>query len=132
MTGTLPRRGRTAPTGADATRKRGAAPTGPDATRERWPEERIARLAEDAARRTPGVAVPAATVRADGRAARVDLDLAVDHGRHLPTVAEAVRRRVAAQVEARTGLTVAGVTITVVDLLLPERGGGTTPPGSGG
>ncbi|SCG67983.1 Asp23/Gls24 family envelope stress response protein [Micromonospora inositola] len=119
MTGTLPRRG-------------SAAPTGSDATPDRWPDERIARLAENAARHAPGVYAPAATVCADGRAARVDLDLAVDHGEHLPTVAEAVRRRVAAQVEAHTGLTVAGVTVTVVDLLLPEQGGSTTPPGSGG
>ncbi|WP_319461742.1 Asp23/Gls24 family envelope stress response protein [Micromonospora sp. RTP1Z1] len=119
MTGTLPRRA-------------GTAPTRPDATPDRWPEERIARLAEDAARHTRGVSAPAATVRADGRAARVDLDLAVDHGEHLPTVAEAVRRRVAARVEAYTGLTVAGVTVTVVDLLLTEDGGDTTPPSGGG
>ncbi|WP_446215431.1 Asp23/Gls24 family envelope stress response protein [Micromonospora sp. IBHARD004] len=118
MTGTLPRRGRTAPAGSDA---------GLD----RWPEERIARLAEDAARRTTAVSAPVATVRADGRVARVDLDLAVDHGAHLPTVAEAVRRRVAAQVEAQTGLTVAGVTVTVVDLLLPARDDGI-PPDTGG
>ncbi|WP_406045433.1 Asp23/Gls24 family envelope stress response protein [Micromonospora sp. NBC_00898] len=132
MTGTLPRRGRTAPAGPTTPdhrpeERRAAPPATPD----RWPEERIARLAEDAARYVRGVSAPAATVRADGRAARVDLDLAVDHGEHLPTVAEAVRRRVTAEVEAHTGLAVAAVTVTVVDLLLPE-GHGSTPPGSGG
>lgn len=132
MTGTLPRRGRTAPAGpATPDRRPEERRAAPPATRDRWPEERIARLAEDAARYARGVSAPAATVRADGRAARVDLDLAVDHGEHLPAVAEAVRRRVAAEVEAYTGLTVAAVTVTVVDLLLPERHGGTSP-GSGG
>ncbi|MFR9777899.1 Asp23/Gls24 family envelope stress response protein [Micromonospora sp. MS34] len=105
MTGTLPRRG-TAPSA-------GTAPA-------RWvDEEDIARLAEAAARRTPAVTAPKATVRVDGPAARVDLDVVVDHGVHLPTAADRVRRRAAAEIEAHTGLTVEAVTVTVVDLRLP-------------
>ncbi|SCL33311.1 Asp23 family, cell envelope-related function [Micromonospora rhizosphaerae] len=106
MTGTLPRRGRTAHAHADAA---------PGRT-----EDRACRLAEDATRHIPGVYAPAAvTVRADGQAARVYLDLLVGYGEHLPTITEAVRRRVAARIEAHTGLPVQGVTITVVDVVLP-------------
>ncbi|MFE9693809.1 Asp23/Gls24 family envelope stress response protein [Micromonospora sp. NPDC005806] len=115
MTGTLPRRGAAAP-------RRAAAPPVP------WTEARIARLAEDAARRAPAASGPVATVRVDGSAVRVDLDLVVDHGAHLPTVGAAVRRRVAAGIEALTGLTVEAVTVTVVDLRLPGEG---RPGGSG-
>ncbi|MGR6319300.1 Asp23/Gls24 family envelope stress response protein [Micromonospora soli] len=109
MTGTLPRRGTAAP-------GRAGAPA--------WTEATIARLAEDAARRAPAASRPVATVRVDGTAARVDLDLVVDHGAHLPTVGEAVRRRVAAGIEAQTGLTVEAVTVTVVDLRLPAANAG--------
>ncbi|WP_052744831.1 Asp23/Gls24 family envelope stress response protein [Micromonospora sp. HK10] len=112
MTGTLPRRDSTP----------GRARTAP-ATR--WTERRIARLAEEATGRTPAASSPAATVRVAGNVARVDLDLVVDHGAHLPTVAEAVRRRIADQVEACTGLTVESVTVTVVDLRLPAEHTGT-------
>lgn len=87
-----------------------------------WTERRIARLVEDAAARTPAAGAPAATVRVAGNAARVDLDLVVDHGAHLPAVAAAVRRRVAARIAARTGLAVESVTVTVVDLRLPDDG----------
>ncbi|NES27360.1 Asp23/Gls24 family envelope stress response protein [Micromonospora terminaliae] len=103
MTGTLPRRA-TAP----ATRS----------------EERIAGLAEEAARRDPAVSDPVATVRVDGVAVRVDLDLVVAHGAPLAAVAEAVRRRVAARVGAHTGLTVEAVTVTVVGLRLPGEPAG--------
>ncbi|MFE9955413.1 Asp23/Gls24 family envelope stress response protein [Micromonospora sp. NPDC005299] len=101
MTGTLPRRV--------------AAPPAPVT----WSEEWTAGLAEEAARRTPAVTEPVATVRVDGAAVRVDLDLVVEHGAPLTAVAQAVRRRVAARIEAHTGLTVEAVTVTVVDLLLP-------------
>lgn len=83
-------------------------------------EDGIARLAEDAARRTPGVSAPAATAQVDGAAARVDLDVVVDLGVHLPTAAEGVRRRVATGIRAHTGHTVEAVTVTVVDLRLPD------------
>ncbi|MGY0006123.1 Asp23/Gls24 family envelope stress response protein [Micromonospora sp. I033] len=89
-------------------------------------EERAAGLAEEAARRTPAVSGPVATVRVDGAAVRVDLDLVVDHGAPLAVVAEAVRRRVAARIEAHTGRTVESVTVTVVDLRVP--GEATVPP----
>ncbi|MEW2332597.1 Asp23/Gls24 family envelope stress response protein [Micromonospora chersina] len=92
-----------------------------------WSEERIAGLAEEAARRAAAVSDPVATVRADGGAARVDLDLVVAHGAELTAVAGAVRRRVAARIEAYTGLTVEAVTVTVVGLSLPAEA--TTPTG---
>ncbi|MET8908043.1 Asp23/Gls24 family envelope stress response protein [Micromonospora sp. NPDC004551] len=110
MTGTLPRRA--------------TAPSAPVA----WSEERTAGLAEEAARRTPAVSDPVATVRIDGAAVRVDLDLVVAHGVPLTGVAEAVRRRVAAGIEAHTGRTVEAVTVTVVDLRLP---GEAASPGAG-
>ncbi|WP_433280897.1 Asp23/Gls24 family envelope stress response protein [Micromonospora sp. CA-244673] len=109
MTGTLPRRA--------------TAPPAPVA----WPEERTGGLAEEAARRAPAVVDATATVRVDGAAVRVDLDLVVAHGAPLTGVAEAVRRRVAAWIEAHSGLTVEGVTVTVVDLRLPGEPSG--PPG---
>jgi uncharacterized alkaline shock family protein YloU len=120
MTGTLPRCG-TAPSPAMVPNAVGA--TVP------WSEEQIARLAEDAAQRTPAVSGSAATVRVEGRAARVDLDVVVAHGVHLPMAAEGVRRRVAAGIAARTGLTVEAVTVTVVDLRLPEETAGGDPDG---
>ncbi|MGC3863555.1 Asp23/Gls24 family envelope stress response protein [Micromonospora chersina] len=87
-----------------------------------WSEERMAGLAEEAARRVRAISEPVATVRADGGAARVDLDVVVAHGVELTAVAGAVRRRVAARIEACTGLTVEAVTVTVVDLRLPAEG----------
>lgn len=84
-----------------------------------WTEEQVARLAEDAARMTPAVSGPVATVRVDGPATRIDLDLVVRYGAHLPTVAEAVRRRVTARIQAHTGRVVESVTVSVVDVLLP-------------
>lgn len=114
MTGLLPRR-RTSGQG------RPAVPAGP------WTEERLARLAEDAARLTPDVSGPVATVRVDGPATRIDLDLVVRYGAHLPTVAEAVRRRVTARIQAHAGRVVESVTVSVVDVLLPPE-----PPGPAG
>ncbi|MFD2765031.1 Asp23/Gls24 family envelope stress response protein [Micromonospora eburnea] len=146
MTGILPRRGPAAPESVPAATRRSAgtpeAPatpqpkatatpeaasaTPPATAREAvapvrpWTEDRIARLVEDAARRTPAARDAAATVRVHGGVARVDLDLVVDHGTHLPTVAEAVRRRIGVRVGAETGLTVEGTTVTVADLCLPD------------
>jgi hypothetical protein len=96
-----------------------------------WTEERTARLVEEAAQGMPAAAGAAATVWLCGGAARVDLDLVVDHGAHLPTVAEVVRGRVAARVEADTGLTVETVTVTVVGLRLPNPAAPARPePGA--
>ncbi|MEU2610043.1 Asp23/Gls24 family envelope stress response protein [Micromonospora sp. NPDC007271] len=94
---------------------------------QRWTAERIARLVEDAARGTPATIGTGATVRLHGGAARIDLDLVVDHGTHLAAAAQTVRRRVAARIEACTGLAVEAVTVTVVDLRLPDQAP-TTPP----
>ncbi|SBT42345.1 Asp23 family, cell envelope-related function [Micromonospora narathiwatensis] len=85
-----------------------------------WTEERVARLVEDAVGRAPAAPDATATVRVCGGVARVDLDLVVEHGAHLPSVAEAVRRRIGVRVGAETGLTVEAVTVTVVDLRLPD------------
>ncbi|MEU4365918.1 Asp23/Gls24 family envelope stress response protein [Micromonospora chersina] len=92
-----------------------------------WSEERMAGLAEEAARRTGAVSEPLATVRADGGGVRVELDLVVAYGVELAAVAGVVRRRVAARIEACTGLTVEAVTVTVVGLRLPAEG--TSPAG---
>ncbi|MEU5530373.1 Asp23/Gls24 family envelope stress response protein [Micromonospora chersina] len=146
MTGILPRRATAPP--APATDGRGApapahdrfaapapAPDGSGAPsvglvqgRTAWSEERIAGLAEEAAWRTGAVSEPVATVRLDGGAVRVDLDLVVAHGVELTAMAGAVRRRVAARIEACTGLTVEAVTVTVVGLRLPAE---TTSPAGG-
>lgn len=106
MTRTLPRR-------AGPTRDLAGVPA-------RWTEAHLARIAAHAAGQTPGVyAAAAVAVRTDSRVARVDLDLVVDYGQHVPTVAEAVRRRVRARFEAYAGVDVQSVTVTVVDVRLP-------------
>ncbi|MEU8261804.1 Asp23/Gls24 family envelope stress response protein [Micromonospora sp. NPDC048999] len=124
MTNALPRRGASAPGlgsadggGCGLGRRHAGAPARP------WSEEHTGRLVEEAAEGLPGATGAAATVRAHGGVVRIDLDLVVDHGTHLPTVAEAVRARVAARVETDAGLTVETVTVTVVDLRLPDAAG---------
>ncbi|MEU0156657.1 Asp23/Gls24 family envelope stress response protein [Micromonospora fulviviridis] len=140
MTGILPRRATAPPAPApDRPAAPAPAPDGPAALvagvargRAPWSEERLAGLAEEAARRTGAVSDPVATVRVDGAAARVDLDLVVEHGAELTAVAGVVRRRVAARIEAYAGLTVESVTVTVVGLRLPAEAasptGGDRPP----
>ncbi|MFG3601203.1 Asp23/Gls24 family envelope stress response protein [Micromonospora chersina] len=119
MTGILPRRATAPP--APAADDSGASAVGLVQGRPAWSEERIAGLAEEAARRTWAVSEPVATVRADDGAVRVDLDLVAAHGAELTAVAGTVRRRVAARIEACTGLTVEAVTVTVVGLRLPAE-----------
>jgi uncharacterized alkaline shock family protein YloU len=53
--------------------------------------------------------------------AAVDLTLAVEYGRPVPQVSEAVRHNVINRVENMTGLRVVEVNITVNDVLLPEE-----------
>jgi uncharacterized alkaline shock family protein YloU len=53
--------------------------------------------------------------------AAVDLTLAVEYGRQVPQVSEAVRHNVINRVENMTGLRVVEVNITVSDVLLPEE-----------
>lgn len=53
--------------------------------------------------------------------AAVDLTLAVEYGRQVPQVSEAVRHNVVQRVENQTGLRVVEVNITVNDVLLPEE-----------
>ncbi|WP_433310598.1 Asp23/Gls24 family envelope stress response protein [Micromonospora chersina] len=144
MTGILPRRATAPPAPAPdrpaaPASSRPAAPAGAHdrsgssaarlvSGRTAWSEERIVGLAEEAAWRTGAVSEPVATVRVDGGAVRADLDLVVAHGVELTAVAGAVRRRVAARIEACTGLAVEAVTVTVVGLRLPAE---TTSPAGG-
>ena len=53
--------------------------------------------------------------------AAVDLTLAVEYGRQVPQVSEAVRHNVVQRVENQTGLRVVEVNIMVNDVLLPEE-----------
>jgi len=53
--------------------------------------------------------------------AAVDLSMAVEYGKPVPQIAEAVRRNVINRVENLTGLRVTEVNITVNDVLLPEE-----------
>lgn len=53
--------------------------------------------------------------------AAVDLTMAVEYGKEIPRVSEAVRRNVINRVENLTGLRVVEVNITVNDVLLPEE-----------
>ncbi len=53
--------------------------------------------------------------------AAVDLSMAVEYGKAIPQISEAVRRNVINRVENLTGLRVTEVNITVNDVLLPEE-----------
>ncbi|MFC4020103.1 Asp23/Gls24 family envelope stress response protein [Micromonospora sp. GCM10011542] len=83
-------------------------------------EQRVGRIAAEAAGAVRGVhdAQPV-TVRLGDRAVGIDLRLVTRYGRSVPAVAEAVRAAVAGRVAAATGLAVAVVTVTVVDVLVP-------------
>ncbi|WP_444951659.1 Asp23/Gls24 family envelope stress response protein [Micromonospora ureilytica] len=93
----------------------------------------VARIAVQAASLVPGVSVvrPAA-VRLDDRTVGLDLHLITWYGHSVPTIAETVRAVVADRVAAQTGLTMAVVTVTVDDLLVPGVDGpGTAAPEDG-
>jgi uncharacterized alkaline shock family protein YloU len=53
--------------------------------------------------------------------AAADLTMAVEYGKAVPQVAEAVRRNVIRRVESLTGLQVTEVNITVNAVLLPQE-----------
>ncbi len=53
--------------------------------------------------------------------AATDLSMAVEYGRPIPQISEAVRRNVINRIENLTGLRVTEVNITVNDILLPEE-----------
>jgi uncharacterized alkaline shock family protein YloU len=53
--------------------------------------------------------------------AAVDLSMAVEYGKSIPQISEAVRRNVTNRVESLTGLRVVEVNITINDVLLPEE-----------
>ncbi|MET8360921.1 Asp23/Gls24 family envelope stress response protein [Micromonospora sp. NPDC005171] len=80
----------------------------------------VAQIAVRAASLVPGVSVvrPAA-VRLDDWSVGLDLHLITWYGHSVPTIAETVRAVVAERVAAQTGLSVAVVTVTVDDLLVP-------------
>ncbi|WUR57098.1 Asp23/Gls24 family envelope stress response protein [Micromonospora chokoriensis] len=80
----------------------------------------VARIAVHAARQVPGVTgTHPATVRLVDTSVGLDLHLVTTYGYSVPAVTEAVRIAVADRVAAGTGLTVAAVTITVDDLIVP-------------
>lgn len=58
----------------------------------------------------------------EGEAA-IDLTMAVEFGRSIPLVTDAVRRNVISRVESLLGLRVTRVSITVVDVLVGEGAG---------
>ncbi|WP_410809140.1 Asp23/Gls24 family envelope stress response protein [Micromonospora sp. 067-2] len=90
----------------------------------------VARIAADAAGQVPGVSgAHPSSVRLGDRSVGLDLHLVTSYGHSVPAVAEAVRGVVADRIAAETGLTVAAVTVTVDDLLVPGAdGAGTRPP----
>jgi uncharacterized alkaline shock family protein YloU len=65
---------------------------------------------------TRGVAVEVGEVEA-----AIDLTMAVEYGRPIPQISEAVRRNVINRMENLTGLQVTQVNITVSDVMLPEE-----------
>src|SRR5918912_3939197 len=65
---------------------------------------------------TRGVAVEVGEVET-----AIDLTMAVEYGRPIPQISEAVRRNVINRSENLTGLQVTQVNITVNDVLLPEE-----------
>ena len=62
-----------------------------------------------------------ASVEVGEQEAAVELSMAVEYGKVIPQVSEAVRRNVMSRVESLTGLRVVEVNITVNDVLLPEQ-----------
>lgn len=67
---------------------------------------------------TRGVSVQVGQVEA-----AVDLAMAVEYGRLIPQISEAVRRNVISRVESLIGLRVTEVNITVNDVILPDQRG---------
>jgi uncharacterized alkaline shock family protein YloU len=65
---------------------------------------------------TRGVAVEVGEVET-----AIDLTMAVEYGRPIPQISEAVRRNVINRMENLTGLQVTQVNITVSDVMLPEE-----------
>ena len=51
----------------------------------------------------------------------IDLSMAVEYGKSIPQLTEAVRRNVINRIENQTGLRVVEITITINDVLLPEE-----------
>jgi uncharacterized alkaline shock family protein YloU len=70
---------------------------------------------------TSGGQTRGVSVEVGEQEAAVDPSMAVEYGKPVPQVAEAVRRNVINRVENLTGLRVTEVNITVNDVLLPEE-----------
>jgi uncharacterized alkaline shock family protein YloU len=70
---------------------------------------------------TSGGQTRGVSVEVGEQEAAVDLSMAVEYGKPVPQVAEAVRRNVINRVESLTGLRVTEVNITVNDVKLPEE-----------
>ena len=61
------------------------------------------------------------SVEVGAEEAAADLSMAVEYGRQIPQITEAVRNNVINRVENLTGLRVTEVNITVNDVLFPEE-----------
>jgi uncharacterized alkaline shock family protein YloU len=61
------------------------------------------------------------SVQVGGEEAVIDLSMAVEYGKSIPQLTEAVRRNIVSRVENITGLRVVEINITVNDILLPEE-----------
>ena len=70
---------------------------------------------------TSGGQTRGVSVEVGEQEAAVDLSMAVEYGKPVPQIAEAVRQNVINRVENLTGLRVVEVNITVNDVLLPEE-----------
>jgi uncharacterized alkaline shock family protein YloU len=100
--------------------------TGPDGN-VRVAARVLSAIARVAAREVPGVGLalgraqePQPSVDADGRpAVLIAVDVAVDYGAPIHLVANAVRRRIATDLPRHTGVAVAAVDVTIVDVRPP-------------
>jgi uncharacterized alkaline shock family protein YloU len=72
--------------------------------------------------RTTGV-----SVEVGQREAAVDLNMTVDYGVSIPTVADAVRQNIIDRVRSMTGLAVKEVNVNAADLFFPEELAGSQP-----
>jgi uncharacterized alkaline shock family protein YloU len=70
---------------------------------------------------TSGGQTRGVSVEVGEQEAAVDLSMAVEYGKAIPQITEAVRRNIINRVEHLTGLRVTEVNITVNDVLLPEE-----------
>lgn len=71
------------------------------------------------------------SVEVGEKEAAVDITLALDYGKQVPQVAEAVRKAVISHVEKFSGFRVKEVNITVSDIIVPDGDGQSRIEGGG-